>query len=152
MTALKPLRLIVACVTLLSGASWAGDTCPVLQKDGRWVNGPCKQVETPIPCGDETRNAYGGTTWQARPCRPGEQKTLQQVAREEEAAQRKLCGKDFGKIRVGMSLDRFEQCTDGLAYITETVTKSGVVETYRSTFFLVHAADGKIVGFTKRTH
>lgn len=68
----------------------------------------------------------------------------------EEAAQKKKCGKDFGKLRVGMTLGRYEECTDGVIFMTETVSKGAVVETYRSTFYFIHARDGLIVAFTRR--
>jgi hypothetical protein len=77
---------------------------------------------------------------------------LEREEQDRELAQKKACGRDFQATRVGMKLSRFEQCTDGLAFITETVTKGRVVETYRSTFYLVHAVDGVIVGYTRRTN
>lgn len=69
----------------------------------------------------------------------------------EEAAQKRKCGKDYGAIRVGMAIDRLEECS-GAVYVTETVTKGGVIETYRTMFDMVDVKDGKVVSYTKRTH
>lgn len=69
----------------------------------------------------------------------------------DEVAKEKACGKDFGALRIGMSLKRFEQCNEALALETESVTKDGRTEVYRSTFYWIQARGGKIVGYTRRT-
>lgn len=68
----------------------------------------------------------------------------------DEAAQARRCGKDFNAIRVGMNLKRFEQCSEALAYVTETVVGGVRVETWRSTIYFIHARDGRIIGYTRR--
>ncbi len=113
---------------------------------------PCTNMETPIPCAKEWTDADGTWHSEERKCMPGEQKTVEQTHREEEAARKKQCGKDYKAMHIGMTLDRFEQCTDGLIYITDTVIKGAVLESYRSTFYIIHAKDGKIVAYTRRTH
>ena len=78
-----------------------------------------------------------------------------QVARDEakeESAKKRKCGKDFMALRVGMALDRFEECHEALSHVTDTVSKDGKVETYRSTFYLINAKDGRIVSYTKRRY
>lgn len=70
----------------------------------------------------------------------------------EEVTKEKTCGKDYGELRVGMSLKRFEQCNEALIQETETVTKSGRTEVYRSTFYWIQARNGKIVSYTRRRY
>lgn len=70
---------------------------------------------------------------------------------QEEAAQKRKCGKDFGAIRVGMAIARLQECT-GAAYVTETVSKDGVVETYQTQFDIVDVKNGKVVSYTKRRY
>lgn len=78
-----------------------------------------------------------------------EERRLQEE--KEEVARKKKCGKDFNALRIGLSIDRYEECSwGGLVYLTETVTGSGVVEIYRSPFYIIHARDGRIVSFTRR--
>lgn len=55
-------------------------------------------------------------------------------------------------LRIGMTLDRFEECHEALSYVTDAVGKGGVVEIHRSTFYFIHAQNGRIVGYTRRTH
>ena len=112
---------------------------------------PCSNFDRPIPCVETVRNGKWLEMHEVA-CKPGEQKTVQQVEREEEAAMKKKCGKDFGQIRIGMALERFEDCTEAAAYVTDTVIAGGVVETYRSTFHLIHVKNGRIVGYTRRTN
>lgn len=113
-----------------------------------WLEEPCAQRERPIPCQDKVV-AANSIKYVERPCRVGEQKTYEQVQRDEEAVVKKKCGKDFGKLRVGMTLDRYEECTEPVDFITETVSKSGVVETYRGMFWLIQVQNGKIVSYTR---
>lgn len=70
----------------------------------------------------------------------------------DEAAKEKTCGKDYGELRVGMTLKRVEQCLEALAFETETVSKAGKVETYRSTFYWIQARNGRVVSYTRRTY
>jgi len=147
-------RYLISALVLLAASSARADSCSEMRK----VNGvltavsiPCEQLETPIPCSETTVDAQGRTLITDRPCRPGEQKTIQQVERDERAAKKKACGRDFETLRIGMKLTRFEQCTDGTSFVTETVTKQRVVEVYRSTFYWLHVVDGVIVGYTRRT-
>lgn len=70
----------------------------------------------------------------------------------DEVVKEKTCGKDYGELRIGMSLKRFEQCNEALVQETETVTKGGRTEVYRSTFFWIQARNGKIVSYTRRTY
>lgn len=69
-----------------------------------------------------------------------------------EAAKEKACGKDFGELRVGMSVKRFEQCNEALSLESESVTSAGRTEVYLSTFYWIQARNGKIVGYTRRTN
>ena len=70
----------------------------------------------------------------------------------EESAREKRCGKDYQALRVGMTLARFEQCWEALAFETETVNATGRTEVWRSTFYWIQARRGKIVGYTRRTY
>lgn len=70
--------------------------------------------------------------------------------KEEIAAMKRKCGKDYEQLRVGMTLDRFEECNGATSYVTETVGKGGVVETWQSTFYWIHVQSGRIVGYTRR--
>jgi hypothetical protein len=69
---------------------------------------------------------------------------------KEEAAQKRKCGKDYGVLRIGMSIDRLQDCM-GAVYVTKTVRKDGVIETYRTMFDLVNVKDGKVISYTERT-
>lgn len=148
----------IAALMFLIGASQAqagtqGEMCSVAKTiNGRmvWVDEPCSKRETPMPCSQTTKTADGSTLIETIPCPSGQQKTIQQIQREEEAAQKKKCGKDFGKLRIGMALNRYEECTEALVFVTDTVSKGAVVETYRGMFYFVHAKDGRIVAFTRR--
>lgn len=78
-----------------------------------------------------------------------QQESFQEDAREE-AAQKRKCGKDYMTLRIGMKIERLEECY-GAIYLTETTSKSGVTETYRTTFDLVQVKDGRVVSYTRRT-
>jgi len=80
-----------------------------------------------------------------------EREKWEQEEAQAEARKKKQCGRDFNAIRIGMTLDRFEACTDGLAFETETTAKGGVIETYHSTFYWIHAQNGRIIAYTRRT-
>lgn len=71
---------------------------------------------------------------------------------KDEAAKEKACGKDYGALRVGMSIQRFEQCNEALSLESETVTSAGRTEIYLSTFYWIQARSGKIVSYTRRTN
>lgn len=121
-------------VTILGLASWpalSAETCEVMRK----VDGVLKSVQ--IPCSEVKR-----------PTTPDQDAALK-ADRDELAAKKRLCGKDFEALRIGMPVARFEQCTDGLVYVTDTVTKDGTFKTYRSTFYLIQSAGGKIVAFSR---
>lgn len=70
----------------------------------------------------------------------------------DEVAKEKACGKDHGELRVGMSLKRFELCNEALIHETDTVSKGGREEIYRSTFYLIRAQNGRITSYTRRTY
>lgn len=70
-------------------------------------------------------------------------------AKEETALKRK-CGKNYHTLRIGMTLDNLEQCV-GAIYITKTVSKGGVIETYRTSFDWVHVQNGRVISYTERT-
>lgn len=113
---------------------------------------PCSQLERPIPCTKEWTDEKGNWNSVVIDCPPGhKQKTYEQVEREETAQKKRRCGKDFEKLRIGMSLERFEQCTDGVVFVTDSMTANGMVETYRSTFHYLLVKNGRIVSYTRRT-
>lgn len=152
------IKHLIACLFLLAASSSWADTVEVCSEVSK-INGvltsvdvPCSKFDRPIPCIKTLTDEKGWTRYEEIPCEPGKQKTVQQVEREEAAAQKKKCGKDYQAMRIGMTLDRYEECTDGLVYVTETVSKGGVVETWRSTFYFIHARDGRIVAYTRRTN
>lgn len=69
-----------------------------------------------------------------------------------EAGKEKACGKDYGELRVGMTIKRVEQCLEALSYETETVSASGRVDIYSSTFYVIRAQNGRVISYTRRTH
>lgn len=69
----------------------------------------------------------------------------------DEVAKEKACGKDYGELRVGMSVQRFEQCNEALIHETERVSEAGRIDIYRSTFYLIHARNGRITAYQRRT-
>lgn len=85
------------------------------------------------------------------PCDPNKKKDWELVQEEEEAVQKRKCGKDFQQLRVGMSVQRFEDCYEALSYVNDTVSGGGGVETYRSTFYFIYVKNDRIVGYTRRT-
>lgn len=84
------------------------------------------------------------------PCDPNNKQPWEIEQEKEEAAMKRKCGKDFQQLRVGMTLQRFEDCNGTVSYVTDTVSGGGVVETYRSTFYLIHVRSDRIVGYTRR--
>lgn len=144
-----PLLLIFLAVPTTSVAA---EQCFVMKKGANGyesVEEPCESFDRKLPC-TERIDYKGGTIFQDVPCAPGQQKTMRQVEEEENAAKRKACGKDYGKLKVGMTLDRFEQCTEALVFVTDRVDGAGVLEIYRSTFYVIESRDGRIVAFSRR--
>jgi len=79
----------------------------------------------------------------------------EELAREEEreeAAMKRKCGKDYGQLRTGMTLDRYKECNGAPAYVTDTVGADGRIETWRSTFYWIRVKNGRIVSYTRRTN
>lgn len=79
----------------------------------------------------------------------------EQMARDEEkeeAVKKRKCGKDYMALRVGMTLERIDQCYEEPAYVTDTVSKGSVVETYRGTFYFIYVQNGRVIGYTRRTN
>lgn len=77
----------------------------------------------------------------------------EQMARDEEkeeVVKKRKCGKDYMALRVGMTLERIDQCYEEPAYVTGTVSKGGVVETYRGAFYFIYVQNGRVVGYTRR--
>lgn len=70
----------------------------------------------------------------------------------DEVAKEKACGKDYGELRVGMTIKRVEQCLEALSYETEKVGQGGKVEIYSSTFYWIQARNGKVISYTRRTN
>lgn len=151
-------RVFVIMLCASAGASAADKhACEVadLVPGKGWVytKVPCSSLERKIPCTKEWTDEKGHSYGEEVPCPPGsKQKTVEQVQREEDAAKARRCGRDFGQLRVGMTLERFEACNEAAAYVTVTTGRSGSVEMYRSTFYWLHVKDGQIIGFTRRTH
>lgn len=142
---------VALLLTTLSGVGHAA--CFDLKKiNGLLTDVPiaCEALDRPVPCSRETLLPNGSRLIEDRPCAPHEQRTVQQVEREEEAAKLKQCGKDFGATRIGMRLDRFELCTDGTVFVAETQVKGALIETFRSTFYVLQVRDGRIVAFTRK--
>lgn len=145
-------KLIILALAFISSSSLAGEMCDVLTTvNGRatWVSEPCSLTEHQALCYEEKIDSRGWTSSTAVPCPPGKQKTIEQIHREEEAAQKRKCGKDYMTIRIGMSIGRLEDC-HGAAYVTDTVSKDGIVETYRTMFDWVYVKNGRVIGYTKR--
>lgn len=148
---MKFLLVLMSAMLISLSAYAAQESCEEMRKGPNGVEFvpiPCK--EHPIPC-SETWFDGKSTHSKSVPCKPGQQKTLEQVEREEQTVQKRKCGKDFKALRVGMTVDRFEECNEALSYVTDTVGKGGVVETYRSTFYFIHAQQGRVVSYTRRT-
>ena len=117
-----------------------------------FIDVPCTTMEQKIPCAREWTDENGSWNSEERPCAPGEQKTVEQLDREENAAQKRKCGKDFKALRVGMKFSRFEQCNEEPTFITDTVGAGGVVETYRGTFYFIYVKNDKIISYTRRRY
>lgn len=67
----------------------------------------------------------------------------------EEADQKRKCGKDYQRLRIGMKISRLQECS-GATYFTKTVSADGVVETYRAMFDWVFVKNGVVTGYTER--
>lgn len=126
--------LVLAALVGLMSSAYAEDSCEVMRK----IDGVLTSVK--VPCSQVKRSTTP------------EQEAAIQSQRAHEAEQKKICGADFGKLRIGMTMDRYEQCTEAVDYVTKTVTKDGEVETYLGTFYLISARNGRIVAFTRRVH
>lgn len=85
------------------------------------------------------------------PCDPDHKSPLDVAYEEQMAALKRKCGKDAGQLRVGMTLERFEDCNGTASFVTDTVGKGGTVETWRASFYWLHVQNGRIVGYTRRT-
>lgn len=149
--------VVLLAFSVAAHAGKAVESCGtnVLVPGKGWVSKKvsCSELERPIPCTREWTDEKG--RWNSEPidCPAGaKQKTFEQVERDEEAAKEKTCGRDYGKLRVGMSLQRFEQCNEPLSLETETMTKDGRTEVYSSTFHWIQSRNGKIVSYTRRTN
>lgn len=128
------LKSLIVSVVLGSSISTAlaAETCEVMKK----VNGVLTSVQ--VPCSQVRR-----------PTTPEQEAALNRQ-RTQEAEQQRKCGSDFGKLRIGMTLDRYEECTEAVDYVTERVSNAGKVEVYRGMFYYIEAREGKIVAFTRR--
>jgi hypothetical protein len=110
---------------------------------------PCPKGEFMATCSKESIDDKGWSSGEIIPCPPGQRKTIDQIHREEESVQKRKCGKDYMTIRIGMAIEQLEDC-HGASYVTETVSASGVVETYRTVFDWVYVKNGRVIGYTKR--
>lgn len=128
---MKSAAILFLSIFISLGAA-AAESCYEAKK----VDGVLTPVK--VPC-DQVKRAGN----------PAQQAAMQAQAEEREARRRK-CGKDFEALRIGMTLDRYEECTEALDHVTQTVTQAGTTETYRSTFYLIQARDGRIVSYTRR--
>lgn len=125
-------KLVLAVLAvLMAGTAAAGEMCEVMRK----ADGVLTSVQ--VPCS------------QVRRATTPEHEAALASDRQEAAARKRQCGKDFEALRVGMTLKRYEQCTGGLVFVTDTTSKEGVVKTYRSTFYLIDAKGGRVVSFTR---
>lgn len=152
------MRFLIAWAMLVAAASASAsasqESCEEMRKvNGRmtFVSVPCAQIEHEEPCYKEETDAKGRVMQTTVPCPPGKRKTIEQRQREEDAVKKNKCGKDFMALRVGMTFDRVEECNEALSYVTETTGKDGLVETYRSTFYLIRFSNDQVVSFTRRT-
>lgn len=128
---MKSAAILFLFLVTSFGAS-AAESCYEAKK----IDGVLTPVK--VPC-DQVKRAGN----------PEQQAAMKTQADEREARRRK-CGKDFEALRIGMTLDRYEECTEAVDHVTQTVSQSGVTEVYRSTFYLIQARDGRIVSFTRR--
>lgn len=104
-------------------------------------------------CGSAQASRYAGESCESARLDPQKGWVYTPIPCKEdpdEVKRGKVCGKDHGALRVGMTVKRFEQCNEALTLQTETVTAQGLTQTYRSTFHWIHVRDGKIVGYTRR--
>jgi hypothetical protein len=124
--------LSLALVGFASMPVLAEETCEVMRK----VNGVLKGVQ--VPCS------------QLRQHMSPEQRAARDMQEEERAERQRKCGKDFEALRIGMSFERYEECTEEPSLIGEAVTKDGMIENYRGTFYLIRVQNGRIVGYTRR--
>jgi|GEM_PF-2556722 len=153
---MKRLILISTVALIFTSYGYADqEHCEVMSKGAHgleFIEVPCKTMEHKIPCAKEWTDENGSWHSEERPCAPGEQKTVEQVDREESAAQKRKCGKDFRALRVGMKFSRFEQCNEEPEFITDTMTTSGLVETYRGTFYIINVKNDRIISYTRRRY
>lgn len=91
-------------------------------------------------CEDAHFDSKTGWTYRPVPCKED----------PDEVKRGKVCGKDHGALRVGMTIKRFEQCNEALTLEGETVTAAGVTQIYASTFHMIRARDGKIISYSSR--
>jgi len=130
---MKPKKLLAVSLLALSATYvWGEETCEVMRK----VNGTLKGV--PVPCS------------QLRQHMSPEQRAARDMQEQERAERQRKCGKDYEALRIGMPFERYEECTEEPILIGESVTKDGLIENYRGTFYLIRVQNGRIVGYTRR--
>lgn len=129
------INLIIGLLfTLFADAVFSAETCEVMRK----VNGVLTGVQ--VPCSQVKQHLSP------------EQQAAHKMQDEERAARQRKCGKDFEALRIGMALDRYEECTEAVDYVTEKVSSAGAVEVYRGMFYYIEARDGRIVAFMRKPH
>lgn len=64
-----------------------------------------------------------------------------------EEAKKKACGKDYRKVRVGMTLSRVEQCFAKFRLMSQINRADGVMSIYEYGGGYVHVIDGRVVAW-----
>lgn len=71
------------------------------------------------------------------------------IAEQEEARAKKICGEDYDNIKVGMSLNRVNDCV-GMTTMTGQIQKDGVtISSYRVNNIYLHVKDDRVAAWGK---
>lgn len=81
--------------------------------------------------------------------REAEQQDRRDAARAKSAheARKKVCGPDLGALRLGMTLERAQQCVANFRLSSQTAMPGGAVSVYRAGWNFITVQNGVIVSF-----
>ncbi len=80
------------------------------------------------------------------------QKTNAKVAKakaEREADRKAACGGDYKNPRIGMAIERAQECVGALKLRAQVNQADGVVSTYEGSGMVARVIDGKVVGWAR---
>lgn len=65
-----------------------------------------------------------------------------------EAEREKRCGKDYGQVRVGMTLQRAAECSGDFSLVHQVQQPDGTLSTFRDGRVFIHVKAGRVVAWS----